>query len=295
MDSVNELSTYEERIRQLAPEVSVSSVSINREGLLNDVVIINGELVFRFPKLEYGFRHLKDEARILRLLRNHVTLEIPSPLYEADDCLAYRMIPGETLRRDMLMRLTKDDQQAIADQLAQFLRELHGVPINQIADFEVPIADALMKYQGWVDAYERIREKVFPLLMPHVREWVTGHFESHLADRSNFEYELKMVDTDIPPYHIMFDRQRKRVSGIIDFGCAGLGDPAIDIGVIIYNYGESFMDKFYRVYPEAETYLKRARFYAGANEVRWLLTGIERNAPWWFAVHVGGAKDMKYA
>lgn len=286
---------YQERIRQLAPEVSVSSVSINREGLLNDVVIINGELVFRFPKHEYGFRHLKDEARILRLLRNHITLSIPSPLYEADDCLAYRMIPGETLRRDMLMKLPKDDQQAIADQLAQFLKELHGVPINQIADFEVPVADALMKYEGWVNAYQRIREKVFPLLMPHVREAVIGHFESHLADRSNFEYELKMVDTDIPPYHIMFDRQRKRVNGIIDFGCAGLGDPAIDVGVIIYNYGESFTDKFYMVYPEAATYLKRARFYAGAHEVRWLLTGLERNDPWWFAVHVGGAKDMKYA
>ena len=295
MASVNELSTYEDRIRQLAPEVSISSVSINREGLLNDVVIVNGELVFRFPKHEYGFRHLQDEVRILRLLRNYITLETPSPLYEADDCLAYRMIPGETLRRDMLMRLSEDDQQAIADQLAQFLKELHGVPINQIADFEVPIADALMKYEGWVDAYERIREKVFPLLLPHVREWVTGHFESHLAERSNFQYELKMVDTDIPPYHIMFDRQRKCVNGIIDFGCAGLGDPAIDVGVIIYNYGESFMDEFYRVYPEAETYLQRARFYAGAHEARWLLTGIERNDPWWFAVHLGGAKDMRYA
>ena len=113
------------------------------------------------------------------------------------------------------------------------------------------------------------------------------HFESHLADRSNFEYELKMIDTDIPPYHIMFDKQRKRINGIIDFGCAGLGDPAIDFGVIIYNYGESFMRRFYEVYPEAESYLKRARFYAGAQEVRWLLTGIERNDPMWFAVHVG--------
>jgi aminoglycoside 2''-phosphotransferase len=95
-----------------------------------------------------------------------------------------------------------------------------------------------MKYEGWVNAYQRIREKVFPLLMPHVRESVAEHWESHLADKSNFEYELKMVDTDIPPYHIMFDRQRRRINGIIDFGCAGLGDPAIDFGVIIYYYGE---------------------------------------------------------
>jgi aminoglycoside 2''-phosphotransferase len=292
---MNELATYKERIRQLAPEVAINSININREGLLNDVVIINGELIFRFPKREYGFARLADEARILRLLKNYISLEIPSPLYEGDGCLAYRMIPGETLRRDMLMGLSEDDQQAIADQLAQFFEELHNTPIGEIAGFEIPMADALMKYEGWVDTYERIRGKVFPLLMPHVREWVTEHFESHLAESGNFEYELMMVNTDIPPYHILFDKQEKRINGIVDFGCAGLGDPAIDFGVIIYNYGESFMDRFYKMYPGAEIYLKRARFYAGAHEVRWLLTGIERNDPWWFAVHVGSAKDMRYA
>jgi hypothetical protein len=54
------------------------------------------------------------------------------------------------------------------------------------------------------------------------------------------------------------------------------------------------MDRFYEVYPEAENYLRRARFSSGEHEVRWLLTGIERNDAWWFAVHVGGAKDVKY-
>lgn len=68
------------------------------------------------------------------------------------------------------------------------------------------MADALMKYEGWINAYQRIREKVFPFLLPHVREWATEHFETHLAQQSNFDYELKMVDTDVPPYHVMFDR-----------------------------------------------------------------------------------------
>jgi aminoglycoside 2''-phosphotransferase len=115
MGGMDELSTYQERIRRLAPEIAVNSVSLNREGLVNDVVIIKGELVFRFPKHEYGFKHLKDEARILRLLQNYITLEIPTPLYETDDCLAYRMISGETLRRDMLLRLPASDQQAVAE------------------------------------------------------------------------------------------------------------------------------------------------------------------------------------
>ena len=291
---MNELESYGSRIRNAVPQIKIESIELNREGLMNDIVIVNGDVVFRFPKHEYSLKHLKNETRILKLLRNYISLEIPSPLYQIDDALAYRFIHGETLRRDMLMRLSEDDQQAIADQLAHFFKELHGIPVNEISAFEIPMADALMKYDGWVNAYQRIRDKVFPLLLPHARDWVEQHFEFHLADKNNFEYELKMVDTDVPAYHILFDRIKRRINGIIDFGCAGLGDPAIDFGVIIYDYGESFLEQFYNVYPEAETYLKRARFYAGAHEVRWLLTGIERNEPFWFAVHIGSAKDMKY-
>ena len=293
MSDAKELDVYEKRIREIAPDIAVTSLTLNREGLMNDVVIANDALVFRFARHEYAFKHLKDEARILHFLRRRLTLEIPDPIYEGDDFLAYRLIPGQTLRRDQLMRLPPDDRQAIARQLAQFFRELHNIPIDE-GDFQLPRADALMNYEGWVNAYQRIRQKVFPLLLPHVREELTERWESHLADKSNFEYELKMVNTDIPPYHIMFDRGRRRINGIIDFGCAGLGDPAIDLGAIIYFYGESFLNLFYDVYPEAKQYLTRARFYAGEHEVRWLLTGIERNESMWFGVHVGGARDIGY-
>ena len=291
---MQDLASYESRIREVDPQIKIESIKLNQEGLMNDIVIVNDDMVFRFPKHEYSSKHLKNETRILRLLQKYISLEIPSPLYEIDDALAYRFIPGEALRRDLLMRLSEDDQKAIGDQLAQFFKELHGIPINEISDFEFPVADALMKYDGWVNAYQRIREKVFPLLLPHSRDWVEEHFETYLAYKGNFEYELKMADTDIPPYHILFDREKKRINGVIDFGCAGLGDPAIDFGVIIYHYGESFLERFYNIYPEAEAYLKRARFYAGAHEVRWLLTGVERNEPFWFAVHIGSAKDIKY-
>ena len=92
----------------------------------------------------------------------------------------------------------------------------------------------------------------------------------------------------------MFDRPAKRISGIIDFGCAGMGDPASDFAVMVYNYGEPFYRRFFRVYPEAEQYLERSRFIAGAQEVRWILTGLERNDNWWMTVHTQSAKDFGY-
>jgi aminoglycoside 2''-phosphotransferase len=152
---MNNLQSYEKRIREIARDVTITSATLNSDGLLNDVVIVNGEMIFRFPKHEYGFKHLKDETNILRLLKNHITLEIPAPLYQSDDCLAYRLIPGETLRRDMLLKLSEDEQQAVADQLAQFFKELHGIPVKDASEFEIPMADALMKYEGWLRVYER--------------------------------------------------------------------------------------------------------------------------------------------
>jgi len=295
VETMNALREYETRIREISPETVIQSIRLNNEGLLNDVVIVNEETVFRFPKHDYAFRHLNDEARILQMLQDRISLQIPNPTYIGPDVMIYRMISGEPLRRDLVMKLAQDDQQAIGDQLGRFLKELHSLPIPQTAaEWQIPMADALMQYSGWVNVYGRVRDKVFPLLIPHVREWAVEHFESYLADASNFEYELKMVDTDLPPYHILFDRRTRRISGIIDFGCAGLGDPALDLGVIIYHYGETFADRLYRVYPEAQRLLKRARFYAGAQEMRWILTGIERNDPFWFAVHIGGAKDLRY-
>jgi len=166
---MTDLAHLEYRIRKIAPALAIRSVRLNGEGLMNDVVIINEELVFRFPKHEYASKHLSDEINLLRLLQPYITLQIPEPLYHNQDVLAYRLIPGETLRRDMLLKLSEDDKQAVADQLAQFLKELHGVPVQQIAA-EIPRADALMKFEGWVNVYERIREKVFHLLLGHLRD-----------------------------------------------------------------------------------------------------------------------------
>lgn len=285
--------SYRKRIGEILPDVTIEAIEVNTDGLMNDVAIVNGEFVFRFAKHEYAVRHIETEARILGFLKDRITLAIPAPFYSGPDLLAYRLIEGETLRRDILLKLPEAGQQRVADQLGQFFAELHGIDVGR-AGFDIPPADSLVKYEGWVDAYERIREKVFPMLMPHVREFTREHFENFLQRPANFEFVPKMVDTDLPPYHIMFDNSTRRINGIIDFGCAGLGDPAADFSVIIYNYGEGVFRRIQRVYPAAEEYLERARFYAGAMEVRWLLTGIERENNWWFAAHTSGAKDFGY-
>src|SRR5262245_62903614 len=93
---MSELESYEKRIREIYPDLATKSISLNQEGLLNDVVIVNDELVFRFAKRDFGYKDPMEEARVLRLLRKYITLPIPVPFYDSHEVLAYRLISGET-------------------------------------------------------------------------------------------------------------------------------------------------------------------------------------------------------
>jgi len=127
----------------------------------------------------------------------------------------------------------------------------------------------------------------------HIREWVRELFDSLLDSLNDLESELTLIYGSLSEFHIVFDEQSSRINGIIDFGAAGLGDPAIDIAVLIYLYGETFCARIDRAYPEARSYLRRARCYAETFELLWALNEIETGDTKWFLCHIGTARDIK--
>ncbi|MFW5714458.1 MAG: hypothetical protein ACOCYU_07290, partial [Brevefilum sp.] len=74
--------------------------------------------------------------------------------------------------------------------------------------------------------------------------------------------------------------------------------PATDLGSLISSYGESLVSKIETTYPDYQKLLSRARFYAQAIELQWILLGVESGEDYWFTAHLGGARDigmMSYA
>jgi aminoglycoside 2''-phosphotransferase len=114
-----------------------------------------------------------------------------------------------------------------------------------------------------------------------------------LMNPHSFEYKPALIHGDLRPYHILINSQNCEITGVIDFGVAGVGDPASDIGTLINTYGESFVIKMKNSYPNLEEYLARARFYAQSIELHWVLLGIEMGENFWFAAHLGCARDVR--
>jgi aminoglycoside 2''-phosphotransferase len=271
---------YVQSILDAYPAFCVGSIDFNGKGQNSDVLVVNGEFIFRFPKYPHVLERLRTETAILNGIEDHVTLETPNPEFinlEAQGVgqafVGYRMIHGEPLWRQTFQTIRDAERlDALAMQLAGFLKELHAVPVDKAIACELPVSDT---YDECADIYTRIREKLFSYMRPDAAEWVARHFETFLKDASNFEYEPVLKHSDFGPSNILFDKQTQTITGIIDFGSSALGDPAYDFAGLLSGYGESFLQRCGRTYPEVESFLDRIRFYQGTFALIEALFGIE--------------------
>jgi aminoglycoside 2''-phosphotransferase len=275
-------AAYLQAIGQAYPDLVIENVRANfQNGQFNDILVINDELIFRFPKYADSIETLLTEVHILKRIQGWVTLPIPNPIYTSPKdirtvskvFMGYPLIPGKPLWRETLAKITNDTiRQKLADQLAGFLKALHGVPIEQLNP-GLPVHDGP---DQWGKLYNDIRDHLFPLMRPDAQTWVRNHFESYLNNPRLHAYKICLRHDDFGTGNILYDDQTQEISGIIDFGSAGLGDAALDIAAASC-YEESFFNRFYDAYPEIESMLERAQFYKGTYALQEALHGLLNN------------------
>ena len=288
------------------PALEVRTASINNEGLVNQIVVVNGERVFRFPRAEWAKEALQHEARVLRLMQARTLLALPAYDYESVEMASYPFVQGEIMTRNWLLRQSTADQETIAQQLAGFLQAMHTTPAHMLAEHAIRQSDTVRGREDWLKLYEQVQEHLFPYLMAHAREWVHELFGFVVADEAAMAHEPVLMHGDLSCYHLLRSADVPRLHAVLDFGTAGLGDPACDFGCVIYQYGESFLMRMSQYYPAIALGLDRARFWASTLELQWLLGGLRSaretipeelrgRVDWsWFPVHIGmAAKDMR--
>lgn len=285
-------SEYLNHIKNTFPTFKIHDVSINYDGMVNVSVIVNRARVFRFPRAERGVELLRNEMRVLDLVRSYVDIPVPDWDYRTDEMISYPFIAGYPLLTDDLLRMSEAEKEAIAETLATFLRQMHSIPMREVQAANIQRSDTVRTVDDWLHFYDEVQEHLFPLMWEDGREWVRRHFAPLLADHALMDHEPCFMNGDLATYHLLFDRQTNQFSGVIDFGTAGVGDPAADFCTIINQYGESFLRRMSRTYPEIGQHIDRARFWAGTMELQWLLRGLQRNDKTMLVVHIGRMRDL---
>jgi aminoglycoside 2''-phosphotransferase len=279
------------RIQTIMPDLEIEHFERNQEGTLNDVLIVNDKLVFRFAKTEKYARILQEEIKILELIRPLLELQVPHPILMGADYMVYPILPGQPLLNKMINALDDEAKNRIAEQLGRFLYTLHTLDVSKIGQV-MPASRAPATRQDCLSLREEVRDKIFPLLQKDQIEWAEDLFNNVLEDPIAFEHQPVFVHGDLASYHILFDDREGKIAGIFDFGMAGMGDPANDIGNLISFYGETFVTKMGKTYLNLQSHLPRARYYAQAMELEWILRGLESGETFWFTAHLARARDI---
>ncbi len=260
-----------------APELKLASARRFGEGWDFELWEANGELLFRFPKRAYCAEALVIEAKLLRELAPALDTPIPEPVHVSDGVdafpmpfFSYRFLPGEPLG-------TTPDGGDIATETGAFLSELHRFPAQRATELGVRTYTA----QSWRDDYVAFRERtdneVTCLLSPDERQIVATFWDSFLDDNRNFQFRPVLIHADLGLEHLLVDGDRTRLLGVIDFGDARIGDPALDFVVFNGTFGDAVLAAYDGEIDETFEY--RSRAYLQIGPFHEVLYGQETEQP----------------
>ena len=197
-----------------------------------EVAIVDADWVFRFPRRSAVEEALELEIVLLPALAPALPVDVPSfelisrnPLF-----VGYRLIRGEPL--------VDED----ADGVRAFLEALHafdpsGLPVER---------------PDWVEAYRDKCAEFERLVLPLLDKDRRAQAKRLFGDAETLvDFKPALLHADLGPEHLLV--RDSRLVGVIDWGDARLGDPALDYAWLLNG---PFPD--WDVDPNLR---RRARFY----------------------------------
>lgn len=235
-------------------------------GFDNTAWLVNGALVFRFPRRWLGATLMETEIRVLPQLAGRLAVPVPDPRWVGRPAsgypcwfAGYRRLAG---RCADAARLSVEQRHGLAAPLGRFLRVLHGTP---------PPTGLGPDPMRRLDAEHRI-----PAALEHLEQW------GHLVEREPLRAlllepfdpgagPLGLLHGDLYSRHLLVEDGA--LSGVLDWGDVHVGPPSVDLSLPLTLLPPEALPEFLDAYgPVDEATWRSARFRAvthGLNVLRY--------------------------
>ncbi|HET7081509.1 MAG TPA: phosphotransferase [Chloroflexia bacterium] len=259
------IQPYQAAISEQFPALHVDTIAYLGEAKDHVGCLVNGQLVFRFPKREEAEQKLRMELALLPELAP--TLPLPIPQYShiartpsrafSRIFAGYPLLAGEPLTNYIPAIW---DMPWWAPAVGAFVTALHRFPVARARQLGVPGSTPEEWRSRYQNLYSGVQEKVWPLVTRRQRAAIRRYFADFLDNPRHFEWEPVLLHHDIYSGHILLEVATQQVTGIIDFSDCDIGDPAVDVRNAWEPYYGGTMDAtwperrafYYQLQPLAE-------------------------------------------
>ncbi|MDV3351842.1 aminoglycoside phosphotransferase family protein [Leptothoe sp. LEGE 181152] len=221
----------------------------------NSDVAVLGNVVIRRPRNIEAVAGVRQEVSVLPRLRNLLVLPVPvMQIVEVGDEIVtlHSRLPGEPLWS--VQNLSNLTQEHLATQLGSFLKSLHEIESVVLGDIDLPCIDQ----RWWTNFLDKAERFVFPKVTSTTAKVLRSQIQSHIEQLPNLPCVLR--HGDFGSSNILWDGE-KNITGVIDFGSLGWGDPGWDIAGLFASYGSLFVEQLDLTYPVVGSLLERSPFY----------------------------------
>lgn len=243
------------------PELSVGSLRPLGYGWDYTIWVVDERYAFRFPRRQIGIPGTEREIAVLPKLAPLLPVPVPAPLYVGQPTDEYPwpffgslLLPGKELSE---AALDDEGRLAVALQLAEFLRSLHAVELDEPLPIDVNgRADMALR----VPMAREVLSEVELLGIWETPPSVTALLDE--AERLGPPQQLgTVVHGDLHFRQVL--AEDARVTGVIDWVDVCRSDPAIDLSLYWSLLEPSQRPAFLEAYGDvSEEQLLRARLLA---------------------------------
>ncbi len=218
--------------------LKIENISVLGEGLDSVAYLVNSEYIFKISKHEEARRNLKKEIQVLNYLKGKLSLQIPVIEFYSEEysICGYREMKGSILTPEMYNKMTDEEKEKLAQDIAKFLKELHSLSLPDIEDLEINVLE------DYKSDYELLKKMVYDELPDKSKKYIDNLFSRILNDQRIMKYDKVLCHNDLSCNHIIM--QNNKAIGIIDFGDVAITDRDKDFIYLLENSDEELGREF---------------------------------------------------
>jgi aminoglycoside 2''-phosphotransferase len=232
-------------VREQLPAVGCCRAEPLGTGWGADVYLLDDRLVARFPRTAEGAHWIDFEQEVLGLVTSSLSASFSVPTVvgrgNAGAHFPYHFLVCAFVPGVPAGGAAAPHSEELAADIGRALTRIHAVSVDDARD-------AGLREVDW--------------------------------DDSGYAGPLRFVHGDFRDDNLIVDPESGRLVGVIDWGNAAVGDPALDFMTLVLWRGWEFMQRALDAYelPTDDQFLDRVRYHAQIQALQWLTDSVRSRA-----------------